>query len=103
MMFMMRSQIHRAINNVIAEKVIPEIQNIVNSMSSSGNRDTEASVSPNSQENRERPSGFKLKFAKKDSRSACDLSDTTGRGHYNNEATKLDVNKFSYLVLFSRK
>ena len=51
MMSMMHSQINRAINNAIAEKVIPEIQNIVISMSSSGNRDTEASVSPNIQEN----------------------------------------------------
>ena len=82
MMSMMHSQINRAINNAIAEKVIPEIQNIVSSMSSSGNRDTEASVSPNSQENRECSSGFKSKFAKKDSRSACDLRDTTGLGHY---------------------
>ena len=34
MMSMMHSQINRAINNAIAEKVIPEIQNIVSSMSS---------------------------------------------------------------------
>ena len=64
MMSMMHSQINRAINTAIAEKVIPEIQNIVCSMSSSGNRDTEASVSPNSQENRECSSGIKSKFAK---------------------------------------
>ena len=51
-------------------------------MSSSGIRDTEANVSPNSQENRECSSGFKSKFAKKDSQSACDLRDTTGRSHY---------------------
>ena len=82
MMSMMHSQIIRAISNAIPEKVIPEIQNIVSSMSSSGNRDTEVSVSPNSQENRECSSGFKSKFTKKDSRSACDLRDTTGRGHY---------------------
>ena len=64
------------------EKVIPEIQNIVSSMSSSGNRDTEASVSRNSQENRICSSGFKSNFTKKDSRSACDLRDTTSRGHH---------------------
>ena len=81
-MSMMHSQINRAIKNVIAEKVIPEIQNIVSSMSSSGNRDTEASMSPNSQENRECSSGSKSKFAKRDSQSACDLRDTTGRGLY---------------------
>ena len=86
MMSMMHSQINRAINNAIGEKVIPEIQNIVSSMSSSGNGDTEASGSPNSQENRECSSGSKSKFAKKDSRSVCDLIDTTGRGHYTKNA-----------------
>ena len=82
MMSMMHSQINRAISNAIAERGIPEIQNIVSSMSSSGNRDTEASVSPNSQKNRECSSGFKSKFAKKDSQSACDLRDIAGRSHY---------------------
>ena len=82
MMSMMHSQMNRAISNAIAERVIPEIQNIVSSMSSSGNRDTEASVSPNSQENRECSSGFKSKFAKKDSQSACDLRDIAGRSYY---------------------
>ena len=82
MMSMMHGQINRAISNAIAERVIPEIQNIVSSMSSSGNRDTEASVSPNSQENREFSSGFKSKFAKRDSQSACDLRDIAGRSHY---------------------
>ena len=82
MMSMVHSQINRAISNAISERVIPEIQNIVSSMSSSGNRDTETSVSPNSQENRECSSGFKSKFAKKDSQSACDLRDIAGRSHY---------------------
>ena len=76
MMSMMHSQINRAISNAITERVIPGIQSIVSSMSSSGNRDTETSASPNSQENRECLSGFKPKFAKGDSRSACDLRDT---------------------------
>ena len=84
MVSMMHSQINRAISNAIAERVIPEIQNIVSSMSSSGNRDTEVSVSPNSQENRECSSGFKSKFAKKDSQSACDLRDIADRSHYTN-------------------
>ena len=82
MMSMMHSQINRAISNAISERVIPEIQNIASSMSSSGNKDTEASVSPNSQENREWSSGFKSESAKGDSRSVCDLRDTTGRSHY---------------------
>ena len=81
-MSMMHSQINRAISNAITERVIPEIQNIVSSMSSSGNRDTEASASPSSQENRECSSGFKSKFAKKDSQSACDLRDIAGRSSH---------------------
>ena len=52
MMSMMHSQLNRAITTAIAERLIPEIQNIANSMSSTGHRDTEASMSPNSQENR---------------------------------------------------
>ena len=82
-MTMVYDQINRAISTAISERVIPEFQNIVSSMSSSGNRDTEASLSPNSQENRENSSGLKTKILKKDSRSVGDLRDTTGRGHYN--------------------
>ena len=82
MMSMMHSQINRAITTAIAERVIPEIQNIANSMSSTGHRDTEASMSPNSQENRENASGPKIKIAKKDSRSVGNLRDTTGCGSY---------------------
>ena len=81
-MSMVHNQINRAISTAIPERVIPEVQNIVSSMSSSGNRDTEASMSPNIQENRENTSGLKTKLTKKDSRSACDLRDTTGRGSY---------------------
>ena len=82
MMSMMHSQINRAISNAITERVIPDIQSIVSSISSSGNRDTDASASPNSHENRECSSGIKSKFAKGDSRSACDLRDTADRSHY---------------------
>ena len=46
MMSMMHNQINRAISTAIAEKVIPEIQNIFSLLSSSGNRDTEESMSP---------------------------------------------------------
>ena len=51
-------------------------------MSSTGHRDTEASMSPNSQENREYAPGPKIKIARKDSRSVGDLRDTTGCGSY---------------------
>ena len=81
-MSMVHNQISRAISTAISERVIPEIQNIVSSMSSSGNRDTEASLSTSSQENRENSSGLKTKILKKDSRSVGDLRDTTGRGSY---------------------
>ena len=91
MMSMMHSQINRAISNAITERVIPEIQNIVSSMSSSGNRHTEASASPNSQENRECSSGFESKFAKGDSRSACDLRDTAGRSQYINDSDSVKI------------
>ena len=82
MMSMVHTQIHRAISTAISERGIPEIQNIVSSMSSSGNRDTETSMSPGSPENRENTSGMKSQLTKKDSRSACDLIDTAGRGPY---------------------
>ena len=82
MMSMMHSQINRAITTAIAERVIPETQNIANSMSSTGHRDTEASSSPSSQENRESASGPKTKIAKKDSRSVGDLRETTGQSSY---------------------
>ena len=72
-MSLMHSQINRAINTATAERVIPEIQNIVSSISSSGNRDTQASSSPNSQENAEVNNGFRNKITKKDSRSTGDL------------------------------
>ena len=82
MMSMMHNQINRAITTAIAERVIPEIQNIANSMSSTGHRDTEASLSPNSQENRENASGPKIKITKKDSRSVGDLRDAMGHGSH---------------------
>ena len=81
MMSMVHNQINRAISTAISKRGIPEIQNIVSSMSSSGKRDTEASMSPSSQENRGNPSGLKTKILKKDSRSVGDLRDTAGSGH----------------------
>ena len=82
MMSMMHNQINRAVTTAINERVIPEIQNIASSMSSAGHRDTEASSSPNSQENRESVSGPKIKIAKKDSRSVGDLRETLGQSSH---------------------
>ena len=81
-MSMMHIQINRAVTTAINERVIPEIQNIASSMPSAGHRDTEASSSPNSQENRESVSGPKIKIAKKDSRSVGDLRETLGQGSH---------------------
>ena len=74
MMSMMHSQTNRDITTAIAERGTPEIQSNANSLSSTGHRDTEASMSPNSQENREIESGPKTKNSKKDSRSVGDLT-----------------------------
>ena len=65
MMAMMHSQTNRAISSTISDRVISEIKNIMSSMSSSGNRDTEASSSPNSQENRENNIGLKTEITKR--------------------------------------
>ena len=100
MMAMVHSQINRAISTAISEKVLPEIQNIVSSMSSSGNRDTEASMSPSSQENRENSSGLKTKLLKKDSRSVGDLRDTTGRGSYTTKRYLTLLHGFISISLF---
>ena len=79
MMSMMHSPINRAITTAIVERVIPEIHSIANLMSYTGHRDTEASMSPNSQEN---ASGPKTRIAKKDSRTVGALRGTTGCGCY---------------------
>ena len=75
MMSMMHSQINRSISSTISERVIPESQNIMNSMSSM-NRDTESGSSSNIQEKSNETTVFLSKIAKKDCRSAYDLRDT---------------------------
>ena len=76
MMAMMHSQINRVISSAISDRVIPEIRIILSSMSSSGNRDTEARSSLNSKENRENNAGLKTKITKKDSRTTGGLRNT---------------------------
>ena len=51
-MSMMQNHVNRAFSSAIAERVFPEIQNVVSSMSSSGKREIEAIMSPNRQEDR---------------------------------------------------
>ena len=64
MMSMMHTQINRAITSAIAERVLSELQIIVSSMSSSGNRDTESGLSPDSPNVRENSIGFNSKIIK---------------------------------------
>ena len=69
-------QVRSAINSVFNYAVIPEIQNIMGSMSF-GQRSTESGSSNNIQENkREEINGLKAKLTKKDSWSAFELRDT---------------------------
>ena len=75
MMSMMHSKINRAISSASSEKVIPDIQNIMTSMSS-GNRDTESGSSSNNQENNNGTTGFKSENTKKGCRSVFALRDT---------------------------
>ena len=82
MMSMVHAHINSAISSAISDRVIPEIRNIVSSMSSSKNSYTEASSSPNSLENREKMTGLKTRFTKKDSRSVCELRDTPDLSPY---------------------
>ena len=103
MMSMMHNQINRAIRSAIAERVIPQIQNIVSSMSSSGYRDTEVSSSPNSQENTEGNKRFKAKIAKKDSRSAVDLRDNRDSSTYTWVPRKHLIRKCKTCKIFVNK
>ena len=81
LMNILQVQITRAINSAINDRVIPEIQNAMCTLSS-GQRDTEYGSSPNNQENREGSNGLKTKITKKDSRSPFDLRDTEGQSPY---------------------
>ena len=81
LMNILQVQITRAINSAISDRVIPEIPNAMDTLSS-GQRDTKFSSSPNNQEDQEGSNGLKAKITKKDSRSAFDLRDTEGQSPY---------------------
>ena len=98
MMSMMHSQINRAISSAISDRVIPEIRSFVSSMPSSGNKDTEVSSSPKSQENGEQINGLRSKISKKVSRSACDLRNLSP---YNNPGHK-GASEYCQLKLSSK-
>ena len=75
LMIILRVQISRAIKSAINDRVIPEIQNAMGTLSS-GEKDTESGSSPYNQEDREGSNGLKTTITKKDSRSAFKLRDT---------------------------
>ena len=57
LMTVMHSQINRAISSAVSDRVIPEIQNIMGTLSS-GHQDTESGSSNNNQVGNEAKSGF---------------------------------------------
>ena len=81
LMNILQVQITRMIKFAINDRVIPEIQNAMGTLTS-GQRDTESGSSPNNQEDREGSNGLKTKITKKDSRSAFDLRDTEDLSPY---------------------
>ena len=81
LMNFLQVQITRAINSAINDKMVPEIQNIMGTLSSR-QRDTESGSSPHNQDNTEGTNVFISKITKKDSRSACNLRDPDERSPY---------------------
>ena len=80
MMDFMQTQISRAINSAISERIIPEIQNMMGSSTL-----VQQGVEPSSSLNEDEIGNMwkNTKLTKKDSRSACDLRDHTDIIPYN--------------------
>ena len=76
MMDLMQSQISRAFSSAISERIIPEIQNMVENLPLS-QHGVEPSTSTNEDGIGNVWKSANTKFTKKDSRSACDLRDHT--------------------------
>ena len=81
MMDLMQSQISRAISSAIRERIIPEIQNMVENLPLS-QHGVEPSTSTNEDGIGNVWKNANTKFTKKDSRSACDLRDHTDNVPY---------------------
>ena len=79
MMEFLQTQISRAINSAISERIIPEIQSMMG-ISVSAQHGIEPNSSPN--EDGIRGTWKNTKLTKKDSRSACDLRDHTDTTPY---------------------
>ena len=71
----MHFQIIRAVRSAIKDRVIPEIQNNMGSLSS-GHQDTDSGMFGNDEENSEQTTRLKTILTKKNSKSAFDLGET---------------------------
>ena len=87
MMDLMQSQITRAISSAISERVIPEIQNMVENLPL-GQHGVEPGTSLNEKGIRSAWENTNIRLTKKDSRSACDLRD------------HMDVSPYTYPFMF---
>ena len=90
MMDLMQSQITRAISSAISERIIPEIQNMVENLPL-GQHDVELGTSLNEEGIRNAWKNTNIRLTKKDSRSACDLRDHTDVSPYNHTIQKLMI------------
>ena len=80
-MDLMHTQISRAINSAISERIIPEIQNMVGNLPLN-HYGVEPCTSTNEDGNRNVWKNANTELTKKDSRSACDLRDHTDNTPY---------------------
>ena len=90
LMYVMHSQINRAMKSAINDRVIPEIQSTVGSLST-GHQDTGSGTSSNGQECCVQTSGSKTKITKEGSRSAFNLRDIGDLSPY----TKIELDSYS--------
>ena len=86
----MNSQINRAISSAISDRVIPEIQKKMGSLSP-GHSDTEPGTSVNIQDSSEETNVVKTKLTSKDSWCALDLRDTVDLRPYKYTARRIDL------------
>ena len=82
MVDLMQSQFSRAISSAISERIIPEIQNMVENLPLS-QHDVEPCTSTNEEGIRNAWKNTNTRLTKKDSRSACDLREHTDISPYN--------------------
>ena len=78
---LMQSQISRTISSAISERIIPEIQNMVENLPL-GQHSVEPCTSTNEEGIRSSWENTNTRLTKKDSRSACDLRDHTNVSPY---------------------